>query len=157
LLVGHFVRRFAQDVPRPIERVTPELLDVLAQHDWPGNVRELENVVHRAMLSSESEVLDVGSLAPSLRGRRAAKMAPTAPLAPPAPEPATLSLVALERDAIVRALAREGGNVTRAAKTLGLGRATLYRRLAALRIDVGQTAGSSRIETAVSPRDASKA
>jgi DNA-binding NtrC family response regulator len=156
LLVGHFVRRFAEDVPRTIERVTPELLDALARHDWPGNVRELENVVHRAMLSSESEVLDVGSLAPPLCRRRT-WVAPAVPAPSPTPEPQSLSLVALERDAILRALAREGGNVTRAARTLGLGRATLYRRLAALRIDPSAPSRPSQIETHVSERDDSRA
>jgi DNA-binding NtrC family response regulator len=155
LLVGHFVRRFAEDVPKAIERVAPELLDALAQHDWPGNVRELENVVHRAMLSSESEVLDVGSLAPALRGRRVPRIAPPSPTPAPMPEPRSLSLVALERDAIVRALAQEGGNVTRAAKALGMGRATLYRRLASLRIDPVSTTLPSHIETSVSARDGS--
>jgi DNA-binding NtrC family response regulator len=150
LLVGHFLRRFRKDVGRPIDRVTPEALELLARHDWPGNVRELENVIHRAMLSSERDVLDVASLPTQLRQPRAPRPAPVVAVSPeppraPAPAPAlepapstalaTLSLAELERDAIRQALVRAGGNVTRAAKLLGLGRATLYRRLAALQIE----------------------
>jgi DNA-binding NtrC family response regulator len=125
LLVGHFLRRFRKDVGRSIDRVTPEALELLARHDWPGNVRELENVIHRAMLSCEPDVLDVASLPPLLRQPREPAAAPLG----------TLSLAALERDAIRQALQRAGGNVTHAAKLLGLGRATLYRRLAALQIE----------------------
>jgi DNA-binding NtrC family response regulator len=159
ILVGHFLRRFEPDVGRTIERVTPEFLDALARHDWPGNIRELENLVHRAMLTTNGSELDVGSLPASLQHpRRAVRPAeapapraadaprasvpPTARLGPartgaergrrsgPPPAERGLSLAELERDAISSALERAGGNVTRAAKLLGLGRATLYRRLA---------------------------
>ena len=151
LLVGHFLRRFAADVPRAVTRVTPDLLDALARHDWPGNVRELENVVHRAMLSSESEVLDVVSLSSSLRAREPAARDAESPSPRPAPTP--VSLAELEREAMLRALAQERGNVTRAARVLGVGRATLYRRLASLRIVGDHETDSSHRGTGVSERD----
>jgi DNA-binding NtrC family response regulator len=147
LLVGHFLRRFAGDVPRPIARVTPAMLDALAQHDWPGNVRELENVVHRAMLSSEGDVLDVASLPESLRAMRCGTR-PALDLTQGVSEEAHVVLLAtLERDAISRALAREGGNVTRAARLLGLGRATVSPSR-------GATCRGGSGERVVSKRDA---
>jgi DNA-binding NtrC family response regulator len=137
LLVGHFLRRLRNDVGRTIERASPDFLDALARHDWPGNVRELQNVVHRAMLSSEGDELRVSDLPAALRGAPDARAEPgEAPQGALVDEESgTVSLAELERDAIRRALAQAGGNVTKAAKLLGLGRATLYRRLTTLQLD----------------------
>lgn len=107
--------------------VTADALAALAQHDWPGNVRELEAVVVAACLAAQREAIDVHHLPPRLR---------------PLPQSAAandsgreLRLEVLERRAIERALSAAGGSVTRAAKLLGIGRATLYRRIASLSVD----------------------
>src|SRR6185503_16398517 len=100
---------------------------------WPGNVRELQNVVHRSMLACRGEELTTADLPPDLR----ALLVSFPPDAPPQSvrrmseyEPEVLELRELERRAIAHALKRTDGNVARAAKLLGIGRATLYRRLA---------------------------
>ncbi|MFO0553562.1 MAG: sigma-54 dependent transcriptional regulator [Polyangiaceae bacterium] len=137
LLVAHFLKRYRDDVGRPVNRLSPDALEALMTHDWPGNVRELENIVHRAMLTSTSDCIELADLPASLRN----PVLPTLPesKAPPSgsatPESGlpTLNLHNLESLAIQAALKETQGHIANAAKLLGLGRATLYRRL----VDIG--------------------
>ncbi len=133
LLVAHMLRSFAADVRRPVTRVSPAALDALSQYPWPGNVRELQNAVHRAMLACGGDEIELAHLPASVRGGL--------PVLPPGPAPAdvprsepepVLPLREVERRAMARALEATQGNVTHAARLLGVGRATLYRRLAEL-------------------------
>jgi DNA-binding NtrC family response regulator len=115
-LAAHFLRRHAQRYRRPVESLDAEALRVLLAHPWPGNVRELDHVLERAVLMAREHVLEAADL-----GLRA-----------PAHGPAVLEQMTLhevERVLIQKALARHGGNVSDAAKTLGLSRSALYRRL----------------------------
>ena len=122
LLVAHFLRALRDDVGRDVTRVEPEAMELLVRHAWPGNVRELRNVVHRAMLSCEGGRIRRGDIPPTLRKARGAAAA----------DDEVLPLAELERRAIRAAMRRVDGRVGDAAKLLGIGRATLYRRLAAL-------------------------
>ena len=115
-LAAHFLRRHAQRYRRPVESLDPEALRVLLAHPWPGNVRELDHVLERAVLMAREHVLEAADL-----GLRAAAHGPAVL------EQMTLDEV--ERVLIQKALARHGGNVSDAAKTLGLSRSALYRRL----------------------------
>jgi transcriptional regulator of acetoin/glycerol metabolism len=103
---------------RPVLR--PETHEALAAQPWPGNVRELHNALDAAALRGGT-VIGVDSLQLEVRGSRGAR-SPTG------------SLREIEREAINSALERSGGNVSRAAKELGIGRATLHRRLRAYRL-----------------------
>jgi DNA-binding NtrC family response regulator len=91
--------------------ITREAVEVLATHSWPGNVRELQNAIHRAVLAADGDPVWVAHLPENVRR----------------PEVQTLSEV--ERRQIIRALESTSGNVAQAARVLGIGRATLYRRL----------------------------
>jgi DNA-binding NtrC family response regulator len=95
-----------------------DAMAALLAHPWPGNVRELEHVIERASLLAAGAVIDVDDL--RLRTGEA----------PPRLEEMTLEQV--ERYLIERALAVQGGNVSEAARVLGLSRSALYRRLASL-------------------------
>jgi len=119
LLVEHFLEKHAADAGRRVRRVHPDALRRLLAHDWPGNVRELENVIHRALLVCDGEEIAPDDLPPEL-GRLA-----TAPAAEEVP----MSLEELERWAIERAVAACGGNLSEAARRLGIGRSTLYRKM----------------------------
>lgn len=133
LLVGHFLRLLRDDVGRDVSRVRPDALSALLAHTWPGNVRELQNVVHRSMLSCRGGEIALADLPPDLR-------ALALPSLPPSAKPgqlaessdAVIPLHELERRAIEHALRVTRGSVGKAAKLLGIGRATLYRRLTAL-------------------------
>ncbi len=139
-LVRHFLDALAADVGRGIDRVTPEALDALIAHPWSGNVRELQNVLHRAMLSADGDEVELSDLPAELRARvlPAASMrgigACEAVHADPfeallGPEDEVPTLAALERRAIDRALRVTSGHIGHAARLLGIGRTTLYRRL----------------------------
>jgi len=103
---------------RPVLR--PEIYEALAAQQWPGNVRELHNALDASALRGGT-VIGLESLQMEVRSAHGAG-APTG------------SLRDIEREAINAALERAGGNVSRAAKQLGIGRATLHRRLRAYRL-----------------------
>ncbi len=102
--------------------VSPEALDLMARYRWPGNIRELRNVLERAgLLAGDAETLLPAHLPPEIAiTRRFAADGPDV----------ELTLEALEREHIVRVLEHHGGNRTRAARALGISRATLYDKLA---------------------------
>jgi DNA-binding NtrC family response regulator len=130
-LVVHFLHKLAPDTRRNVTRVSPEALEALMSYDWPGNVRELGNIMHRALLCCDGEQIELGQLPHELwRGKRS-DIVPRAQEATALPEPEVLRLDAVERRTIERAVAKTGGNITEAARILGIGRATLYRKLTA--------------------------
>jgi len=130
-LVMHALTRFREDVGRPVECVSPEALEALRRYPWPGNVRELENVVHCAMLSCSGTEITLRDLPPSVVRASAATSCPEVF----SDDERVPTLAEVERAAIERALRRTGGNATRAAKLLGIGRSTLYRKLVAYGLD----------------------
>jgi DNA-binding NtrC family response regulator len=56
-LTESFVRRLSGDLKKPVDRVSPEALELLTKHDWPGNIRELQNVLERAVLLSDGPII----------------------------------------------------------------------------------------------------
>lgn len=129
LLARGFVKALARRAGhrRPPE-ITTEALAILSRHDWPGNVRELRNVIERALLLCEGDAIGAAHL--SLEGAGRARNVipesiPTATTAPPTPPPPPAS----EQARILAALARCGGNQSRAAKMLGISRKVLMARL----------------------------
>ncbi|HEU5072949.1 MAG TPA: sigma 54-interacting transcriptional regulator, partial [Polyangiaceae bacterium] len=140
LLVGNFLQRLSEDVGREVKSIAPEALEALSRHHWPGNVRELQNVVHRSLLACRGETITLSDLPPDIY-----RLAlPTIPPRPAksgdalsiieGPEDEVIPLRELERRAIQRALRVTRGSVSKAAKLLGIGRATLYRRIASLEL-----------------------
>ena len=115
-LAAHFLRAHARRYRKNIESLDAEALRALLAHPWPGNVRELDHVLERAVLMARGDALEAGDL-----GLRVS--------ATGAPSLEQMTLDEVERVLIQKALARHGGNVSDAAKTLGLSRSALYRRL----------------------------
>ena len=129
LLVGHFLRTLGERDERRIERISADALEALQRHAWPGNVRELMNVVHRSMLACPGDEIRLADLPPDLRALP--RIPPRHTPEPPAPQGnEVVPLRELERRAIQHALRVADGSVGKAAKLLGIGRATLYRRIA---------------------------
>jgi DNA-binding NtrC family response regulator len=123
LLVEHFVARHAG--PGRPRGFRPEALDALVAWSWPGNVRELESVVERTLLLAEEDPVRLEDLPAAVRagGGRGGDGLPI-----DVPD-GGLDLEALERLLILRALEKASGNVTHAARLLGLTRRTLQYRL----------------------------
>jgi DNA-binding NtrC family response regulator len=139
LLVGHFLQRLGAEMRREVATITPEALEALARYPWPGNVRELQNVVHRSLLACRGSTVGLADMPPDICKLVLPSIpAPTKPSngasAIEGPEDEVLPLRELERRAIERALRVTRGSVSKAAKLLGIGRATLYRRIASLEL-----------------------
>nr|PZN69818.1 MAG: sigma-54-dependent Fis family transcriptional regulator [Pseudomonadota bacterium] len=120
LLAAHFADYYARRYGKPRLRIDAAAIARLREWPWPGNVRELRHVIERVVILSEHPVLRLDGVLPAEP--------------PPAPRPREedlpLNLDELEKLAIQRALARFEGNLSRAAQALGLGRSTLYRKMA---------------------------
>jgi Nif-specific regulatory protein len=110
LLADHFVQRLAADHRKPIRRISTPAIDMLMAYHWPGNVRELQNVMERAVLVSDGDVLHAHHLPPTLQ------MAGTSDAA--AVQSLTTSLAAFEKDLIQDALKMARGNRAKAARLL---------------------------------------
>jgi DNA-binding NtrC family response regulator len=105
------------------DQITPEAAAALDAYAWPGNVRELEHTLERALILAGSDPIDVAHLSFSRPGLKADRSwIPQIP-------PEGLSLETLERELIVQALERAGGNKSQAARLLDLTRRTLYSRM----------------------------
>ena len=117
-LAQHFLAAHGQRYNRPMLGFSEEAVEAMRGYSWPGNVRELDHAVERSVLLAVGDRIEAWDLA--LRGAGSADEAAG---------PSDQSLDQLERDAIRQALARADGNVSAAAKSLGLSRSALYRRL----------------------------
>jgi DNA-binding NtrC family response regulator len=100
--------------------VEPAVIDALRGYRWPGNVRELENALVRAAIASEGRPIGISHLPPAILSRRSVR--------PPKPD-LMKTLAEIERAHINAVLEACGGHVESAAKRLGIGRASLYRKL----------------------------
>jgi DNA-binding NtrC family response regulator len=120
LLVNAFVRDYTRKYNRPVEGISNDAMSLLMSYQWPGNVRELRYSVERAVILADGHELgieDFIALADNLPG-----------LATPAPVSGQ-TLDDIERTTIAQALRENQGNISHAAKALGLTRASLYRRI----------------------------
>ncbi|MCA9236514.1 MAG: sigma-54-dependent Fis family transcriptional regulator [Planctomycetales bacterium] len=160
LLVEHFLRRFGKELGRQVEGVAPEALALLTDYAWPGNVRELQSVVKHALLEATGPVIVPAFLPPSVReGRDTVVRGHAAAPETDGEEPPALSAQTLveqvrarlaagshevfaevvgdaEREVIAEVIRATGGNLTQAAKRLGISRTTLRSKLASLGISV---------------------
>ena len=129
LLARHFNQCVAERHGIPSRRFGPEVMALLRAYPWPGNVRELRNVIESLLLTSNDEVVRCEELPDELHARHAdVRGAPGLPPATSASAPSS-SLEEAERLAIVRAVKGARGNLTQAARALGVSRSTLYRKV----------------------------
>jgi transcriptional regulator with PAS, ATPase and Fis domain len=123
LLVEHFMARYTDPANR--KEMSEAALSVLTAYGWPGNVRQLESVIERTLLLSEGDVIEPEDLPAAVR---AGIGAPRGPMDLEIPDEG-IDLDALERGLILKALDKAAGNVSRAARLLGLSRRTLQYRM----------------------------
>ncbi len=138
------LRERLDDIPALAEAMLAELrsqhelangaMSVLAQHAWPGNIRELRNVLERAALLSDEAVLDADSIRAAIGTMIPVTRGPTPPPQISAEETYLEARQRFDRELIQAKLAQCHGNVVVAARQLGLGRSTLYKKMAALGI-----------------------
>ena len=136
LLAQRFLERERTERGRTqVEGFSAEALAALRAHAWPGNVRELENAVERAAALAEGPLIGLDDLPEAVRGGGAAAE-------PALALPEAVTLAEAERILVRHALDATGGNKKEAARRLGIGLATLYRKLAAEE-DAAATDGDS--------------
>jgi DNA-binding NtrC family response regulator len=128
LLVRHYVKKFADDVDKPPPEVAEDVMMALMQHQWPGNVRQLINVVHTMVVIAEGDRLEPRHLPPEVRLGDAATTG-TGQSTGGSVFSSGMSLNQIEKEAIRNALRITAGNREAAAKMLGIGERTLYRKL----------------------------
>jgi DNA-binding NtrC family response regulator len=116
-LAQHFLRGYAQRYRKTITGFDTAAMQMLHEHPWPGNVRELDHAIERGVLLAVGQQIRAADL-----GLRTAASGGMARLE-------EMSLDDVERHLIQRMLARNDGNVSQAAKALGLSRSAMYRRL----------------------------
>jgi DNA-binding NtrC family response regulator len=116
-LATHFLRRHATRYRKSLRGFDAAAMQMLLDHPWPGNIRELDHAVERAVLMAQGDQIRPADL--GLRGTSSA-----------APRLEDLPLEDVEKMLIQKALSRYDGNVSQAAKALGLSRSALYRRIA---------------------------
>ena len=120
-LVKYYIQQFAQKLNKPVPAVDEYFLSKLKSHTWKGNIRELKNVIERALILSDAPALSLNVLP--------FEFDESSPL----PEN-TFELAAIEKLHIQRILKYTGGNKTEAARLMGIGLTTLYRKIEEFRI-----------------------
>ena len=128
VLAAYFLAQLANRYARKELVLGDDAMAALQAHDWPGNVRELRNVLERAVLLKRSGELDKNDLMLVSTPRPASIVVAGAAVIAGASQ-ASVSLDAMEREHLQKALAQSSGNVTQAAKVLGISRDTLRYRM----------------------------
>ena len=135
LLADHFLERLAADHRKRIRRISTPAIDMLMAYHWPGNVRELQNVIERAVLVCDGDVVHAHHLPPTLQ------MADTSDAS--ASQSLTASLAAFEKDVIQDALKMARGNRAKAARLLQATPRMVNYKIRKYRIDWRRFNGTS--------------
>jgi DNA-binding NtrC family response regulator len=128
LLALHFLDKFCMENNRLAMGFSQEAMAALKNHAWPGNVRELQNVVERAVALCEGNMVQLADLPDEIRRHSPADDQIVIPVGS--------SLVEIEHLAIIQTLKKTGGDKELTARLLGIGLATLYRRLKEMQVEV---------------------
>jgi DNA-binding NtrC family response regulator len=129
-LVRTFLKESAGENNKAVEDVSPDAMQAILRYDWPGNVRELRTAIEHGVVMSRSGKVTLRDLPESVRTEGGA--IPAGPRFQP-PKSEQFDLHANEHTLILQALDETGGNVTHAARKLGISRRTLHRKLKALK------------------------
>ena len=119
LLANHFAKIYSDKYIKPAVEFDRRAIDKLKGYHYPGNVRELQYTIERAVIMSDGDVLQAEDLI----------FSPIETAGVSAEEPKDLKLSTIEKNTILRVIEKHHGNITKAAKELGLTRTALYRRL----------------------------
>jgi two-component system response regulator HydG len=123
-LIDYFLKEAADETGSQVTGITDSAMSILCNYEWPGNIRQLRNTIRTMVVMCDRDKLDVRDLPPEVHQLRQ--------LAPGNRAPAGLAgvpLDELEKQAIIDTLARTNGNREQAARILGIGERTLYRKI----------------------------
>jgi hydrogenase-4 transcriptional activator len=130
-----FLREASERLGKPDIQLSSEALDMFSQYWWPGNVRQLKNEIQRAVaMSAPGGTIEASHLSPEIGSTQVPGTAPPA-RSGVVPTNLATAIELVERDLIQAALDRSAGNISEAARTLGLTRRGLYLKLRRLGLD----------------------
>ena len=138
-LVEDMITQFNERMGCNVERVAEDIMARMADYAWPGNIRELKNAIEHAVMLCQGEVIQYAHLPDELREALLYRTKPVDRTDPLLDEKRAVEKISRDmhkgaKDLYVRALRLANGNVSRAAQSLGVGRATFYRKMALLGI-----------------------
>ncbi len=151
LLARTFLNQYAQEEHKAFKGFAPEAENVLLHYDWPGNVRQLQSVIHNMVLLDEGETISANMVRATLTEEMAEHTTepqpakPTQELPPPIPgspirsDKAFRPFSEIKKDMFLEAIEYCNGNVVQAAKELGIGKSTLYKKLREWGISIKRT------------------
>jgi transcriptional regulator with PAS, ATPase and Fis domain len=116
-LARHFVNLYSRKYNKPGLDILPDTFNKLRKYHWPGNIREFQHTMERAVIMTENTALQPDDFILAKQERQQEAMI-------------SLNLGDLEKQAIQKAVSKHQGNLSKAAQELGLGRTTLYRKIA---------------------------
>jgi len=119
LIAEHYARLYAQKYGKPALSFTKEAYKKLNKYTYPGNVRELQYAIERAIIMTEHDAIEADDIL----------FSPIEHVEEQAPVDKSVNLGQVEKNAILNAISRHEGNISKAAKELGITRAALYRRI----------------------------
>ena len=125
LLERYFVEKYSTEYGKPISGLTRRAQSRMTTYPWPGNIRELENVIGNACMMTEGKFIDIGDLPDRLQRDFSGLTA----------DEGLLSMEEVQKRHVLRVLNLVGGNKSRAAEILGVGRATIYELLGRMKIE----------------------
>ena len=119
LIVDHHLNRFSEIHNKNVKTISPAAMKIIKAYHWPGNIRELMNCIESAVVMALGDAIDVDCLPPFLTIQQTGKHT----------DPSRTNLFDIEKKAIFDALNKTSGNKAEAARCLGIGLRTLYRKL----------------------------
>ncbi|MBN2104445.1 sigma-54-dependent Fis family transcriptional regulator [bacterium] len=131
LLAEYFIKKYSERESKTIQKIDSEVIRILSGYHWPGNVRELENTIERAVVITNTPVLTVEDLPPHILAiGRESVVEPE--------ESLPKWIEKLEVEVLRKTLLEYEGNISKAAKKLGIGRATIYRKAKKYRLPISR-------------------
>jgi len=123
LLVNHFVEKLRKNYKRPGLQISKPAIEWMKGLTWPGNIRELKNLVERVVLITQKDIISLEDFTNEY------KSGPQKSSITTIPDVGSMTLEDVEKNMIIKALDHYNNNISKAAKSLGLSRAALYRRM----------------------------
>src|SRR2546422_7780694 len=130
ILVRGFLRHFCKENNKPLLDLAPDAMDALLTYDWPGNIRELRTAIEHGVVMATGKQITLRDLPMAVRQAATAKLpGGVSPTEAFGEKTSPLDLHETEKRLIAQALAATNGNITAAAKKLGISRRTLHRKI----------------------------
>jgi len=129
ILVRGFLRHFCKENSKPLLELAPDAMDALLTYDWPGNIRELRTAIEHGVVMATGKQITLRDLPMAVQRAATARLPGGVSAQAFGEKTSPLDLHETEKKLIAQALAATNGNVTAAAKKLGISRRTLHRKI----------------------------